>query len=108
MVMVVTFQLFFISSLFFLIKLRTKYSLVLLSFYRQNKDSRVFRERLSFHFVKNVFFFISDVSTFLQKPLSLSAKQPQLAISAMMVLVGLTIVANSIEAALNDCNAAVS
>jgi hypothetical protein len=53
-------------------------------------------------------FFISDVSTFLQKPLSLSAKQPQLAISAMMVLVGLTIVANSIEAALNDCNAAVS
>jgi len=86
----------------------TKYSLALLSFYRQNKDSRVFRERLSFHFAKNVFFFISDVSTFLQKPLSLSAKQPQLAISAMMVLVGLTIVANSIEAALNDCNAAVS
>ena len=63
----------------------TKYSLVvLLSFYRQNKDSRVFRERLSFHFVKNVFF-PSDVSTFLQKPLALSAKQPQLAISAMMV-----------------------
>ena len=55
-----------------------------------------------------MFFLISDVSTFLQKPLSLSAKQPQLAISAMMVLVGLTIVANSIEAALNDCNAAVS
>ena len=79
----------------------TKYALVLL-------NSRVFRDRLLFHFVKNVFFLISDVSTFLQKPLSLSAKQPQLAISAMMVLVGLTIVANSIEAALNDCNAAVS
>ena len=60
-------------------------------------------ERLSFRF-----FNISDASTFLQKPPSLSAKQPQLAISAMMVLVGLTIVANSIEAALNDCNAAVS
>ena len=68
----------------------------------------VFRDRPLFHCVRNDFFLISDVSTFPQKPLSLSAKQPQLAISAMMVLVGLTIVANSIEAALNDCNAAVS
>jgi len=63
----------------------TNYSLVLLSFYRKIKIPGVLGRGCHFILSKTFFLFLSDVSTFLQKPLALSAKQPQLAISAMMV-----------------------